>query len=209
MPSRSQGGLALLLPGFLIGVLLALLTLYPTSTRESAPPAPEPYLGSQERPYKALKKARAPNPQPIEKRTPVRLYWAQGKTLTSREIHCLALNIYHEARGEPRTGMVGVGQVTVNRAEAAFMKKTNVCQVVYDHRQFSWSLSPKKRAQQPQGNAWDESLQVARDVAKGLRVHGLEDSLYYHANWIQPPPWSKRMLQLQSIGQHIFLTTTF
>lgn len=206
MPSRSQGGLALLLPGFLIGVLLVLLTLYPTSTRETTPPAPEPYLGSQE-------KARAPNPnpnpQPRGKKPPVHLYWAQGKALTSREIHCLALNIYHEARGEPRTGMVGVGQVTVNRAEAAFRKKTNVCQVVYDHRQFSWSLSPKKRAQQPQGNAWDESLQVARDVAKGMRVHGLEDSLYYHANWIQPPPWSKRMLQLQSIGQHIFLTTTF
>ena len=135
----------------------------------------------------------------------MRLYWAQGKTLTSREIHCLALNIYHEARGEPRTGMVGVGQVTVNRAEAAFRKKTNVCQVVYDPHQFSWALSPKKRAQQPQGNAWDESLQVARDVAKGLRVHGLEESLYYRANWIQPPPWSKRMLQTRSIGQHIFL----
>ena len=205
MPSRSQGGLVLLLPGFLIGVLLALLTLYPTSTRETAPPAPAPYLGSQEKPHKALKKARAPNPKPIEKRAPVRLYWAQGKTLTSREIHCLALNIYHEARGEPRTGMVGVGQVTVNRAEAAFRKKTNVCQVVYDPHQFSWSLSPKKRVQQPQGNAWDESLQVARDVAKGLRVHGLEDSLYYHANWIRPPPWSKRMLQIRSIGQHIFL----
>lgn len=205
MLSRSQGGLALLLPGFLIGVLLALLVFYPTSTREISSPSPAPYLGSQEKAHKAPKKARAPNPKPRGKKPPVRLYWAQGKALTSKEIHCLALNIYHEARGEPRIGMVGVGQVTINRAEAAFRNKTNVCQVVYDPSQYSWTLSPKKRSQQPQGDAWNESLQVAQDVASGLRIHGLEDSLHYHAVWIPPPPWSKRMLPVQVIGQHIYL----
>lgn len=205
MPSRSKGGLVLLLPGFLIGVLLALLTLYPSSTREISPPPPDTYPVSQEKAHKAPKKARAPNPKPTKKKSPVRLYWAHSQSLSSREIHCLALNIYHEARGEPHAGKVGVGQVTLNRAEAAFRNKTSVCQVVYDRSQFSWTLSPRKRFSQPQGDAWDESLQVARDVAKGLRIKGLEDSLHYHADWISPPPWSKRMLHLRSIGQHIYL----
>lgn len=204
MPSRSKGGPAIFIPGFLFGVLLALLTLYPSNTREiSSPPDTDPV--SQEKAHKAPKKARASNPKPVKKKSPVRLYWAHSQSLSSREIHCLALNIYHEARGESHAGKVGVGQVTLNRAEVAFRNKTSVCDVVYDRSQFSWTLSNKKRLFQPQGDAWGESLQVAKDVTNGLRIQGLENSLHYHADWIKPPFWSKRMDPVKSIGQHIYL----
>lgn len=205
MPSRSKGGLDLLLPGFLIGVLLALLNHYPSSTREISLSPPDTYPVSQEKAQKASKKVRASNPQSVKKKSPVRLYWAYSQSLSSKEIQCLALNIYHEARGEPHAGKVGVGQVTLNRVNVGFRNKTTVCQVVYDSQQFSWTLSAYKRTTQPQDTAWKIALQVAHDVAKGLRVRGLENSLHYHANWISSPPWSKRMLHVTTIGQHVYL----
>ena len=208
MQCRLQNDLAIFIPGFLFGVLLALLTLYPSSTRETSSP-PDTYPVIQEKTHKAPKKARAANPQPVKKKSAVRLYWAQAKDLSTREIHCLALNIYHEARGEKHSGKVGVAQVTLNRVDASFRKKTNVCAVVYDSAQFSWTLSSSKRYTLPKGDAWESSMQIAQDVANGLRVYGLEDSLYYHATWITPPSWAKQMLYRKSIGQHIFFSPSF
>ncbi len=50
-----------------------------------------------------------------------------GDTLPA--VECLALNIYHEARGEPEAGRLAVGHVVVNRAlDGRFPK--DVCQVV-------------------------------------------------------------------------------
>ena len=45
------------------------------------------------------------------------------------ELHCLALNIYHEARGEPELGKFAVANVTMNRVNDARFPKT-VCDVV-------------------------------------------------------------------------------
>jgi spore germination cell wall hydrolase CwlJ-like protein len=33
----------------------------------------------------------------------------------TRDVHCLAQNIYHEARGEPMAGKLAVGHVVLNR----------------------------------------------------------------------------------------------
>ena len=203
----------LVVVGLLIGMLTALIEVLglPKLAPENlyVPPLMQ---GLEEPPrnvFKSIKKAPPPKPQPKEKKPPVRLYWAQAKALSTREIHCLALNIYHEARGEKHSGKVGVAQVTLNRVDASFRKKTNVCAVVYDSAQFSWTLSSSKRYTLPKGDAWESSMQIAQDVANGLRVYGLEDSLYYHATWITPPSWAKQMLYRKSIGQHIFFSPSF
>lgn len=53
------------------------------------------------------------------------------------EIACLALNIYHEARGEGIKGMRAVASVVMNRVRSKLFPDT-VCDVVSQPAQFSW-----------------------------------------------------------------------
>ena len=105
----------------------------------------------------------------------------QQVALSAKELDCLAKNIYHEAGVEDRAGKVAVAQVTLNRLKEGRWGK-DVCKVVYAKAQFSWTLDKKKRAAQPKGERWEQSLAVAREFQKGVRVKGLEDSTHYHAD---------------------------
>lgn len=53
------------------------------------------------------------------------------------ELDCLALNIYHEARGEGRAGMIAVAEVTIRRTLSKRFPNT-ICKVVKQRNQFSW-----------------------------------------------------------------------
>jgi len=54
------------------------------------------------------------------------------------EMECLALNIYHESRGEGILGRKLVAQVTMNRMRHPGFPDT-LCEVVRDRSQFSWT----------------------------------------------------------------------
>lgn len=124
-------------------------------------------------------------------------------TVTDKEFDCLARNIFYEAGIEDRAGKVAVAQVTLNRLRTGRWGK-DICSVVYARAQFSWTLDKKKRWAQPKGQLWKESLQVANDfVHKGKRVKGLEDSTYYHADYVKPY-WRNHVVKIQQVGQHIF-----
>ncbi len=122
---------------------------------------------------------------------------------TNAEFDCLARNIYHEAGVEPIEGKFAVAQVTLNRLKQGTWGK-DICSVVYARAQFSWTLSKKKRQEQPKGELWNESQQVARIVLdRGVRVPSLAQSTYYHADYVKPL-WAKSVVKIQQIGQHIF-----
>lgn len=127
----------------------------------------------------------------------------QQVALTAKELDCLAKNIYHEAGVEDRAGKVAVAQVTVNRLKEGRWGK-DICKVVYAKAQFSWTLDKKKRNEQPKGELWAQSVAVAKEFQKGVRVKGLEDSTHYHANYIRDPNWAKAKQVAKQIGQHIF-----
>ena len=127
----------------------------------------------------------------------------QQVALSSKELDCLARNIYHEAGVEDRAGKIAVAQVTLNRLKEGRWGN-NVCSVVYAKAQFSWTLDKKKRAAQPKGELWNQSLAVAREFQSGVRVKGLEDSTHYHADYIRDPNWAKAKQVAKQIGQHIF-----
>ncbi|NYZ69950.1 cell wall hydrolase, partial [Endozoicomonas sp. SM1973] len=57
---------------------------------------------------------------------------------STKDLQCLTLNIYHEARGEGLMGMLAVGEITINRVNN---KKwpNSICAVVYQDKQFSWT----------------------------------------------------------------------
>jgi spore germination cell wall hydrolase CwlJ-like protein len=122
---------------------------------------------------------------------------------TTADAQCLAKNIYHEAGVEPIEGKFAVAQVTLNRLKTGRWGHS-ICDVVYSKAQFSWTLNKRKVREQPKGELWAESLTVARTVLdKGVRVPSLSQSTYYHADYVKPL-WSKSVVKIQQIGQHIF-----
>lgn len=79
--------------------------------------------------------------------------------ITKVALLCLAMNVYHESRGEPLEGQYAVAHVTINRS---IENRSNICKEVYRLNQFSWT---RKKRKQPGANDedWIRSLEVARD----------------------------------------------
>jgi len=119
------------------------------------------------------------------------------------DIFCMAKNIYHEAAHESTLGKYAVAQVTVNRMNDPRFEK-GICEVVLEPYQFSWANNHRIRWTTPSGYRWEESKKIARDVlVEGKRVHGLDDALFYHADYVRPS-WARAKKRLAQIGAHIF-----
>ena len=119
------------------------------------------------------------------------------------DIFCLAKNIYHEASVESNLGQYAVAQVTLNRVKSSQYPNT-VCDVVMDPWQFSWANKKSIRWTHPRGPLWNKSKQIAENVIlRGKRVSGLEDALFYHADYVRPR-WRKTDAKIAKIDRHIF-----
>jgi len=128
----------------------------------------------------------------------------------NQEIRCLALNIYHEARGEPKAGQYAVAEVTMNRVRSKYYPDT-VCEVVYQRNwdqirkryvgMFSWTELDE--APRIKSRFWQQSVAVAKNVYDGNYVPKLKDALFYHARQIRPS-WIKGKKPVAKIGNHIF-----
>jgi len=64
--------------------------------------------------------------------------------IDQHELECLAVNIYHEARGETQKGKLAVAHVTVNRVKSKRFPNT-VCDVVYQAQYSEWWLARGKQ----------------------------------------------------------------
>jgi len=127
-----------------------------------------------------------------------------------RDLACLALNVYHEARGEPLAGQYAVAEVTMNRRASRNSPRT-VCEVVYQKSwdpirgryvgAFSWTeLEPLP---QPRGEAWRVARQVAEAVYYGRQPSAVRGAIFYHATYIQPE-WARERQRVAQIGRHVF-----
>ncbi len=126
----------------------------------------------------------------------------------SLSLDCLALNIYHEARGEPLDGQVAVAQVVMNRVgDAEFPGR--VCEVVRqggarprDRCQFSWWCDG--RGDRPDDlDAWIGSKDLARRILAGSVDDPTGGALWYHADHVAPD-WDMDIIRQAKIGRHIF-----
>lgn len=120
---------------------------------------------------------------------------------------CLALNVYHEARGEPREGQAAVAHVVLNRMGHLAFPDT-VCGVVLQggevrgRCQFSWYCDG--RPDRPlEREAWEQ----AKTVAVSALLLGADDptggAVYYHTVDVWPT-WTARFTTTVAIGRHIF-----
>lgn len=124
------------------------------------------------------------------------------------ELHCLALNVYWEARSEPALGRLAVAEVTLNRVAHRDFPKT-ICDVVRQgaeqglHRcQFSWVCD--RRSNEPDHDAaWRDAELVAYAALFLNLPDPTRGALWYHADYVTPP-WAGAMAEATRIGRHLF-----
>lgn len=118
----------------------------------------------------------------------------------ARQVECLARNIYHESRGEPFLGQVAVAQVTLNRSKHRLWP-SNLCAVVYQRAQFSWTLTQRKHIRDTK--AWRESMIIARAVLRGTLHIPNFHATHFHTKQVRPV-WRHNLQVVATIGNHIF-----
>jgi hypothetical protein len=114
---------------------------------------------------------------------------------------CLGLNIYWEARNQDVAGQLAVAQVTMNRVDDP-RYPDDVCEVVYDHKQFSWYWDGKSDTPK-ENKAWQRAMVVASAALHGSGHAELQGVTHYHAAYIQPY-WKNYMTKVTMIGDHVF-----
>ncbi len=121
-----------------------------------------------------------------------------------QEANCIAVAVYHEARGESLEGQLAVARVIMNRA-ASGKYPTTWCGTVKQPWQFSF-VNPRTGVMPgvDEGSAaWRKALGVTR-LATANAVPSLPtDCLWYHADYVSPS-WGRRLNRVEKIGTHIF-----
>ena len=129
-----------------------------------------------------------------------------------KEMRCLALNIYFEARSEPIDGQLAVAFVTINRVQSRRFPNS-VCGVVWQKRQFSWTHDGKSDRPREQ-RAWQRAQMIARFIftkylALPEKVRRTMDrtngALHYYAPKLADPYWAKAKDITFAVGGHVFL----
>jgi len=126
--------------------------------------------------------------------------------LLTTPIFCLAMNIYHESRGEPVQGQFAVAEVTLNRVDSPRFPDT-ICEVVKQSNkngcQFSWWCDSKSDRPKDK-EAWEFSLLIARAYLRYQdTISHVGDATFYHADSVAPY-WSKKFDKVTKVGRHVF-----
>lgn len=170
-------------------------------------------------------------PLEIEKKEPLfpkeerDAYIQKQEEFFEREVSCLALNMYFEARGEDRRGQDAVGFVTLNRVKSDKYPDT-VCEVIYqadtnssgfplrNRCQFSWycdgrpDIAVEHIYREIEFRA--EYIYVNYYLNSGYIDDITDGSTHYHATYVEPF-WSRHenYQQVASIGDHVFYRPTY
>jgi N-acetylmuramoyl-L-alanine amidase len=129
-------------------------------------------------------------------------------SIDSKQLACLAKNIFHEAGHESILGQAAVARVVINRVNHGFGK--NPCEVVYQKTsindklicQFSWVCEGKT---EPNKNSY--RYRVSEQVAYDVMVNGKykelvpSSTLFFHNTTVNPL-WPHQ--QVAKIGNHVF-----
>jgi hypothetical protein len=120
------------------------------------------------------------------------------------EANCIAVAVYHEARGEALEGQLAVARVIMNRA-ASGRYPASWCGTVKQPWQFSF-VNPRTGAfphTDMQSAAWRKAVAITRLAVSNAVPSLTTDVLWYHATYVAPS-WGRRLTQASKIGTHIF-----
>jgi len=112
---------------------------------------------------------------------------------------CLALVLYHEARGEPLEGQLAVAEVVMNRAAT---EQQPVCAVAAEARQFATSRPDILPPQEPV--AWQRVRLIAEAVIEDPEgTLPQTGATHFHTVEVSPV-WNEEMQPVALIGAHLF-----
>jgi spore germination cell wall hydrolase CwlJ-like protein len=118
----------------------------------------------------------------------------------SRELECLAVGIYFEAKSESLQGQLAVGHVIANRAESGRFP-SSYCGVLFQRSQFSFingrSLPSVPRASRD----WLDAVAIAKIVDQELHPSPMGKAMFFHARRVSPG-W--RLTRVGTLGNHVF-----
>ena len=136
-------------------------------------------------------------------------------SFTSKDIdpegHCLALNIYFEARSSNLADQYAVADVVLNRVDSPSYP-SSICDVVKqgkhyngipikDSCQFSWYCDGKSDIP-TDTDAWNNAQLVALQILDHDTFRGIsEQSTHYHAHYVHPY-WANHLHLVGTIGAH-------
>ena len=116
-------------------------------------------------------------------------------------IFWLALNLYHEARGEPDKVQLAVAQVTINRAKN---RNLTIKETVLQPSQFSWTLDRKKRRAKPWLTDSETFSKCSLNAIRSLHKNDItKGSTHYHESRVRPG-WSKKLKKTVTVGPFKF-----
>ena len=133
----------------------------------------------------------------------------------NNDYHCLASNIYWEARNQPLLGKVAVAQVVFNRVNHNRYPDT-ICNVVKQTKfypsgridlhscQFSWYCDGKKdEPLQHEYISYERSFELAVNFIADRPIDITEGSTHYHNDRVNPY-WTADLEKVVQIEEHIF-----
>ena len=118
------------------------------------------------------------------------------------QANCIAVAVYHEARGETLEGQLAVAQVIMNRAMSG-RYPASWCGVVKQPWQFSFVRNGRMPSVDEGSTAWRNALGITRLAINNAIPSLSNDVLWYHANYVAPS-WGRRLTRVSQIGAHIF-----
>ena len=130
-------------------------------------------------------------------------------SITQREVKCLEKNLWHEARNQGLLGLMAVAKTTLNRARMEGWPP-DVCAVIMEPKQFSWTSLPKHKRQIKLKNNIDRQsyslVQLATQLsitAEMMQIDFMNGATHYHTTSVNPT-WGRKMEVVGIIGDHIF-----
>lgn len=115
------------------------------------------------------------------------------------ELHCLAVGVYYESKGEPLAGQLAVAEVILNRASSGRFARS-VCGVLKQRGQFSF-VRGGALPTPPNNPQWRKAMAVAQVARKDLWESPVENALYFHARYVSPG-WKRS--RVGTVGNHVF-----
>jgi len=124
----------------------------------------------------------------------------RGTENATRELECLAVGVYFEAKSEPLAGQLAVGQVIANRANSGRFPKS-YCGVLFQRSQFSFVRGRSYPYIARGSRQWQNAVAIAKIVDQQLHESPVPRALFFHAKRVQPR-W--RLTKVGSVGNHVF-----
>ena len=116
------------------------------------------------------------------------------------DMQCMADNLHHEAKVDGMRGMEAVASVVMNRVRDPRWPD-NVCDVVYQRSQFSWTLKKSLRTMKMKHD-W-KTLAVATMALDGTLIDKTGGATHYHAVYVTPR-WGLVYEFTVQVEQHLF-----